>query len=102
MKLMGWLIGGFAIYLAATGQLMNYINLALTPSNPQTPTSGGSPSGSGGSPSGLSGSVLNQVMPSIIGGSTGTAVSSGTAGVIGTGATSAGSSAIGGITGVIA
>ena len=95
MKLIGWLIGGFAIYLAATGQLMNYINLALTPSNPQTPTSGGKPSG-------LSGSVLNQVMPSIIGGSTGTAVSSGTAGVIGTGATSAGSSAIGGITGVIA
>ena len=95
MKLIGWLIGGFAIYLAATGQLMNYINLALTPSNPQTPTSGGTPSG-------LSGSILNQVMPSIIGGSTGTAVSSGTAGVIGTGATSAGSSAIGGITGVIA
>ena len=95
MKLMGWLIGGFAIYLAATGQLMNYINLALTPSNPQTPTSGGTPSG-------LSGSILNQVMPSIIGGRTGTAVSSGTAGAIGTGATSAGSSAIGGITGVIA
>lgn len=95
MKLIGWLIGGFAIYLAATGQLMNYINLALTPSNPQTPTSGGTPSG-------LSGSILNQVVPSIIGGSTGTAVSSGTAGVIGTGATSAGSSAIGGITGVIA
>ena len=93
MKLMGWLIGGFAIYLAATGQLMNYINLALTPSNPQTPTSGGSPSG-------LSGSVLNQVMPSIIGGSTGGSV--GTASAIGTGATSAGSSAIGGITGVIA
>ena len=93
MKLIGWLIGGFAIYLAATGQLMNYINLALTPSNPQTPTSGGTPSG-------LSGSVLNQVMPSIIGGSTG--VSAGTASAIGTGATSAGSSAIGGITGVIA
>ena len=93
MKLMGWLIGGFAIYLAATGQLMNYIELALTPSNPQTPTSGGSPSG-------LSGSVLNQVMPSIIGGSTGG--SAGTAGAIGTGATSAGSSAISGITGVIA
>ena len=93
MKLMGWLIGGFAIYLAATGQLMNYINLALTPSNPQTPTSGGSPSG-------LSGSVLNQVMPSIIGGSTGG--SAGTASAIGTGATSAGSSAISGITGVIA
>ena len=93
MKLMGWLIGGFAIYLAATGQLMNYINLALTPSNPQTPTSGGKPSG-------LSGSVLNQVMPSIIGGST--AGSAGTASVIGTGATSAGSSAIVCITGVIA
>ena len=93
MKLMGWLIGGFAIYLAATGQLMNYINLALTPSNPQTPTSGGKPSG-------LSGSVLNQVMPSIIGGSTGG--SAGTASAIGTGATSAGSSAISGITGVIA
>ena len=93
MKLIGWLIGGFAIYLAATGQLMNYINLALTPSNPQTPTSGGSPSG-------LSGSVLNQVMPSIIGGSTGG--SAGTASAIGTGATSAGSSAISGITGVIA
>lgn len=93
MKLIGWLIGGFAIYLAATGQLMNYINLALTPSNPQTPTSGGTPSG-------LSGSVLNQVMPSIIGGSTGG--SAGTASAIGTGATSAGSSAIGGITGVIA
>lgn len=92
MKLMGWLIGGFAIYLAATGQLMNYINLALTPSNPQTPTSGGTPSG-------LSGSILNQVMPSIIGGSTGG--SAGTASAIGTGATSAGSSAIGGITGVI-
>lgn len=93
MKLMGWLIGGFAIYLAATGQLMNYINLALTPSNPQTPTSGGSPSG-------LSGSVLNQVVPSVIGGSTGG--SAGTASAIGTGATSAGSSAISGITGVIA
>ena len=93
MKLIGWLIGGFAIYLAATGQLMNYINLALTPSNPQTPTSGGKPSG-------LSGSVLNQVMPSIIGGSTGG--SAGTASAIGTGATSAGSSAISGITGVIA
>lgn len=93
MKLMGWLIGGFAIYLAATGQLMNYINLALTPSNPQTPTSGGTPSG-------LSGSILNQVMPSIIGGSTGG--SAGTASAIGTGATSAGSSAISGITGVIA
>ena len=93
MKLMGWLIGGFAIYLAATGQLMNYINLALTPSNPQTPTSGGKPSG-------LSGSVLNQVVPSVIGGSTGG--SAGTASAIGTGATSAGSSAIGGITGVIA
>ena len=94
MKLMGWLIGGFAIYLAATGQLMNYINLALTPNNPQ-PTST-----SGGTPSGLSGSVLNQVMPSIIGGSTGG--SAGTASAIGTGATSAGSSAISGITGVIA
>ena len=93
MKLIGWLIGGFAIYLAATGQLMNYINLALTPSNPQTPTSGGSPSG-------LSGSVLNQVVPSVIGGSTGG--SAGTASAIGTGATSAGSSAISGITGVIA
>jgi len=81
MKLMGWLIGGFAIYLAATGQLMNYINLALTPSNPQTPTSGGKPSG-------LSGSVLNQVVPSIIGGSTGG--STGTVSAIGTGATSAG------------
>jgi hypothetical protein len=81
MKLMGWLIGGFAIYLAATGQLMNYINLALTPSNPQTPTSGGKSSS-------LSGSVLNQVMPSIIGGSTGG--SAGTVSAIGTGATSAG------------
>ena len=85
MKLMGWLIGGFAIYLAATGQLMNYINLALTPNNPQ-PTST-----SGGTPSGLSGSVLNQVIPSIV--NTG---ASG-AGVAGATGTTGATSAIGGV-----
>ena len=83
MRLIGWLIGGFVIYLAATGQLMNYVGLALTPNNPQ-PTSGGTPSG-------LSGSVLNQVIPSIV-----NASGSG-AGVAGATGTSGAASAIGGV-----
>lgn len=82
MRLVGWLIAGFVFYLAATGQLMNYINLALGSSSPVGNSSGAA----SGSPSGLSGSILQQVIPGLTGASASGTTAAGTTGAAASGA----------------
>lgn len=85
MRLIGWLIGGFVIYLAATGQLMNYVNLALQPASGSSGTTGAAQPSSGTT------NLLNQGIQSILGGS---GASSGVAQGITTGAVSSGTSSL--------
>lgn len=85
MRLIGWLIGGFVIYLAATGQLMNYVNLALQPASGSSGTTGAAQPSSGTT------NLLNQGIQSILGGS---GASSGVASGITTGAVSSGTSSL--------
>lgn len=89
MRLIGWLIGGFVIYLAATGQLMNYVNLALQPASGSSGTTGAAQPSSGTT------NLLNQGIQSILGGSGATSgASSGVASGITTGAVSSGTSSL--------